>query len=275
MKRDTANATIYVLVVLALTGAATLTLHQLGITDGSTANLLMFLPGLVAIALLALRRQSMRSMGWTVGRIAYWPWALLLPMVALLIWIPLSLLLGTSAPAAPGTKGAALAHDFLRLGRNVAIYLAISVPLALGEEVGWRGYLQPRLVSAFGWFRGLLVLGLVWGLWHVPIYYVMGNYAEYPILGPFVMTPVDNLLAVVPMAWLYVRSGSIWVPTIAHAFADVLWGFSAIVFPPTQDLAHWAILQAIQLVISAVLLSQLMRGTERHPGEVGVRQRIT
>src|SRR5271154_7138246 len=137
MKRDKTNATIYVLIVLALTGAITIAFYHLGITDGSTANLLMFLPGLIAISMLVWRRESLRSMGWGAGRPAYWIGALLLPLLALAIWVPLSLKLGVAAPAAPGSKGAALAHDLLRLGRNFAIYLAISLPLALGEEVGW------------------------------------------------------------------------------------------------------------------------------------------
>jgi uncharacterized protein len=265
VNRDKTEAALFVLAVMALTGASTAGFYYLGITDGSSTNLLMFVPGLVALGLLRWRGESSRSIGWKAGRIAYWIWAFLLPLLALTIWIPVSLKLGTAAPAAPGTKGAALASDFLRLGKNLAIYIAISLPLALGEEVGWRGYLQPRLVRAYGWVFGLIVLGLVWGFWHVPIYYVMGNYADHPIFGPFVMTPIDNLLAVVPMAWLYVRSGSIWVPTIAHAFADVLWGFGGILFPPTQELGHWAVLQVIQLAISVVLLRSLIRRNENSP----------
>jgi hypothetical protein len=68
MNWDKTDAAIYVLVVLTLTGAITAGFYHWGITDGSSANLLMFLPALVALGLLAWRRESLRSMGWEVGR---------------------------------------------------------------------------------------------------------------------------------------------------------------------------------------------------------------
>jgi membrane protease YdiL (CAAX protease family) len=184
-------------------------------------------------------------------------WAILLPTLALAMWVPTSIVLGYAAMApADSTGGALMAHP-LRLLENMAIYLAISIPLAFAEEFGWRGYLQAKVVSEFGLVKGLVVLGLIWGFWHTPIYYVMGNYPEHPILGPFVMTPIDNLMAVVPMAWLYIRSRSIWVPTLTHAFADILWGFSGILFPPNQEIASWVVQQTVQLGFSVVLLMDL------------------
>jgi hypothetical protein len=66
------------------------------------------------------------------------------------------------------------------------ICTAISLPLAFGEEFGWRGYAQAKLVRAFGLVSGLLLLGVIWGFWHTPIYYFMGAYPNHHILGPFV-----------------------------------------------------------------------------------------
>jgi hypothetical protein len=59
------------------------------------------------------------------------------------------------------------------------------------------------------------------------------------------------------MGWLYIRSRSIWVPTFTHAFADVLWGFSGLMFPATQEIRSWALLQAAQVIVSVVLLIDL------------------
>src|ERR1039457_5950744 len=72
------------------------------------------------------------------------------------------------------------------------------------------------------------------------------------------VTGVQTLLFRLPMAWLYIRSRNICVPTFMHAFADVLWGFSGLLFPASNETATWAILQATQVVISAVLLRSLM-----------------
>jgi membrane protease YdiL (CAAX protease family) len=112
-------------------------------------------------------------------------------------------------------------------------------------------------VREFGLLKGLLLLGILWGVWHVPIYYFMGAFPQHPIVGPFVMTPIDNILAVVPMAWLYIRSRNIWVPTLTHAFADIVWSFSSMLFPSHNEIASWAILQSAQLILSIVLLMNL------------------
>lgn len=152
----------------------------------------------------------------------------------------------------------------LRILKNVAFYTVIAIPFAFGEEFGWRGYAQEKFVREFGLLGGLLLLGILWGFWHTPIYYFTDAFKEHPILGPFVMTPIDNILVVIPMGWLYIRSRNIWVPTLAHAFGDVLFGFSDLLFPKHQEIRSWAILQTAQLIISILLLIDL----RSRPGDV-------
>lgn len=235
------------------------------ITNNWAANMLMFVPGLVAAALLLWRRESFRAIGWGLGPGRYWLAAIVLPTIAILVALGVSLLLGYIAPAPVSTPAGTLIGHPLKLLKNMLLYTAISLPLAFGEEFGWRGYAQSRLVRQFGMIGGLLLLGIVWGVWHTPIYYVMHVYPDHLFLGPFVMTPIDNILVVVPMAWLYIRSKNIWVPTFTHAFADVLWGFSGLMFPATHEIQNWAVLQVIQVVISAILLMDLLsRGKDAY-----------
>ena len=228
------------------------------VTSNWAANGLMFVPGLVAAAILLRRREDFGSVGWGFGPWRYWLVGILLPTLAIFIAVTVSLRLGYVAAAPASTPAGGLIVHPVKLLKNMLIYLVISLPLAFGEEFGWRGYAQPRLIRQFGLIAGLLALGIVWGLWHTPIYYDMHVYPDHPFLGPFVMTPIDNILVVVPMAWLYIRSRSIWVPTFTHAFADILWGFSGLMFPATHEIQNWVVLQVIQIVISAVLLMDLM-----------------
>ncbi len=51
-----------------------------------------------------------------------------------------------------------------------------------GEELGWRGYLLPKLMP-LGRVKATLLLGLIWGIWHAPLIAVGFNYPGYPILG--------------------------------------------------------------------------------------------
>jgi len=82
----------------------------------------------------------------------------------------------------------------------------------LGEEVGWRGFALPRMVSRFGLFSASLFLGLIWTFWHLPAHLVASN-------------PVGNLIAqllfTLPLSfiftWLYYSSGeSILIAVLFH-----------------------------------------------------------
>jgi CAAX protease family protein len=270
-KQERREILFYSGAVIATTTLVVACFGPLHITNNWAENALMFIPGLMAVAFLLWRREGFRSVGWGTGPAVYWLWAILLPVVALLLSLPLSIRLGYAALAPVTTGIGRLALDPVKLMEKLAIYTAISLPLAFGEEFGWRGYAQAKLVRAFGLVSGLLLLGVIWGFWHTPIYYFMGAYPNHHIVGPFVMTPVDNILAVIPMGWLYIRSRSIWVPTFTHAFADVLWGFSGLMFPATQEIRSWALLQAAQVIVSVVLLIDLKwrgieaRGTSARP----------
>ncbi|MGD0734295.1 MAG: type II CAAX endopeptidase family protein [Terracidiphilus sp.] len=249
----------YLLVVFITTTAIAACFPLLHITDNWVANALGFLPGIIAIPFFLLRHERIRSIGWGIGNPFLWLWAILFPVAIIAVTLPLTLRLGYAAIAPLTTSAGRVAHDPMRILHNILLYTAIAIPFAFGEELGWRGYAQGKLVREFGLVKGLLILGLVWGFWHSPIYYFTGAYAAHPILGPLIMTPVDNLLVVVPMAWLYIRSRTIWVPVLTHAFADVLWGFSDLLYPKSHELQSWAILQCVQLLVSIALLIDLKR----------------
>ena len=250
---------LYSAAVLVTTIAAVTCLRLLRVTDNWAANALMFVPGIFAAIFLARSPEGFRPVGWNFGRLSDWGLAMLLPSLVLATSLSISIWLGYAAfaPTSPTVKS--LAVHPIKLALKMAIYLAISIPFAFGEELGWRGYAQPRLIRQFGLVKGLFLLGLLWGVWHTPIYYVMGVYPNHPIAGPFVMTPIDNILAVVPMAWFYIRSRNIWLPTFLHAFADILWGFSDLLWPKSHEVQAWALLQAAQLVLSIVMLMDLRR----------------
>jgi membrane protease YdiL (CAAX protease family) len=73
---------------------------------------------------------------------------------------------------------------------NIKIILALSIFLGplfnlifgLGEEIGWRGFLLPRLMP-LGKTKAYIILGIIWGLWHSPIIYAGFNYPGYPMGG--------------------------------------------------------------------------------------------
>ncbi len=91
---------------------------------------------------------------------------------------------------------------------------------ALGEEVGWRGALYPRLKARFGVGKGRLLGGLIWGVWHWPIMILAGyNYGtQYwgaPVLGPlvFCLAPSPSACSLTGCTRRRIASGSPPWPT--------------------------------------------------------------
>ena len=88
----------------------------------------------------------------------------------------------------------------------------------LGEEFGWRAYLQPKLMP-LGGRQAMVWMGLVWGIWHAPIV-AMGhnyglNYPGAPWLGILATTWFMFLLGTF-LGWAALRAGSVWPAVIGH-----------------------------------------------------------
>lgn len=107
-------------------------------------------------------------------------------------------------------------------GTLIALQLA-TIPLgaflnlipALGEELGWRGWLLPKLMP-LGVVPAILISGVIWGLWHAPLILLGYNYPTAPgWLGLTMMVGMCILVGAV-FGWLRLRSGTVWPAALAH-----------------------------------------------------------
>ncbi len=110
----------------------------------------------------------------------------------------------------------------------------INVPFTLGEELGWRAYLLPKLADLYGRRRAILFSGLIWGLWHAPMIAMGHNYGVtywgYPVTG--ILTMVVFCLAAGSFeAYLTFRTNSVWPAAMTHS------GINALAAAPTLFLA--------------------------------------
>ena len=83
-----------------------------------------------------------------------------------------------------------------------------------GEEYGWRYYLQPRLQQKFGPRLGVLVLGVAWGLWHLPLN--LFYYSPETSLQSLASQIIVCVTLGVFFAWAYLKTDNIWIPVLLH-----------------------------------------------------------
>ncbi len=99
---------------------------------------------------------------------------------------------------------------------------------ALGEELGWRGFLYPQLKAGYGRKKGWLLGGVVWGAWHWPLIWLIGyeygfDYVGFPIVGMLLFCVFTVALGIM-CDWLYEKSGSIWLPSLFHGAINAIAG---------------------------------------------------
>ena len=87
-----------------------------------------------------------------------------------------------------------------------------------GEEFGWRGYLQPKLMP-LGGQKAVLLTGVIWGIWHWPVILMGYNYGKdyfgAPFLGPLAMVWFTLSLSII-FGWLTIKAENVWPAVIAH-----------------------------------------------------------
>ena len=102
---------------------------------------------------------------------------------------------------------------------NIAISLAL-FPVFLGEELGWRGYLFPKLKTVMNRPAAYIVCGIIWGIWHTPAIIDGLNfgkdYAGYPYLGILLMCVFCTGTGII-FTWLTEKTNSVYPAAFAHA----------------------------------------------------------
>ena len=171
---------------------------------------LMWTPGLVALALQLRFRGTLRGLGWGFGGWRFWAAGYFVPI----LYAVLTYVLIWASPLAD--------FNFEVLERlRASWYLLIlgsvqSCLFALGEEIGWRGFLVPRLGSFSSFDRTSIVSGLIWAVWHYPLIlfagYDSGAPAWYSILCFTVMVVGISYF----YTWITLESGSVWPAMLLH-----------------------------------------------------------
>lgn len=146
-----------------------------------------------------------------------------------------------------------------------------TVPAA-GEEIGWRGYLQPALTARPGLVPALVLGGVLWGAWHAPVLLLGYNFGLYDLRGVGLMCIACVLLGVW-LGWLRGVSGSVWPAALAHGAFNAAAGLPLLFLPAAGEfdviragplgLSGWIVMAPLALGLVVVTRRAVRRAQRR------------
>ena len=187
---------------------------------------LMWCPALAGMLTLRLNGRSISDLGWKWGQTKYqvrsWYVPILYSSIAYaIVWIFHFGAFGNPEYYDSLTKTMHLGGSpWISIVTGIALMgtygMIRSVSSALGEEIGWRGFLVPELSKTTSFTATSLISGIVWSLWHYPIL-IYGDYnAGTPTWYGLTCFTVMVISISFVFAWMRLKSGSLWTGAILH-----------------------------------------------------------
>lgn len=171
--------------------------------------LVMWCPGVAALGLVALGRSKIRELGLLNSGGISLVWGLVLPFV---ITVPFYML--ASVAGFCGLMPSALKGQIPGL---LVLFLSV-LGRAFGEEIGWRGFLFPRLRKQFSFPVACLITGFIWSAWHYAVI-VQGGYldaTQVPLGAALILFTLGLTGQSFLYGWLRERSASVWPVALFH-----------------------------------------------------------
>jgi uncharacterized protein len=205
---------------------------HVGVGNGMGAALIMWCPGLAAIVTCVLLRIDIASLGWNWRPTRYQVWSYVIPILyALPVYIGVWAVIRGAFGFREFVDSLGTAFGFPRHPAAATLLLAIpayatvgvigGMARTVGEEIGWRGFLLPRLVGQAGFTWGCVLSGCIWAVWHYPVLlfadYNAGTSPAYALACFTLMV----IAAAFIWGWLRLKSGSLWTSAILHASHNV------------------------------------------------------
>jgi membrane protease YdiL (CAAX protease family) len=237
----------------------------------------MWAPGLAAlITNKFIKRQPVSALHLNrLGEKRAYLWAWLVPpflviLTGLLTWLfglgKLDLEFTAIRQALAQAPGGQAINPVMVVAIQAAVALTIgplfNVIFALGEELGWRGFLLPELLPLGQW-KAILLSGTIWGVWHAPVILQGHNYPSQPVLGVFMMI-VFCVLAGTLLSWVYLRTASPWAPALGHGSINAVAGLP-VLFLTGMDITYSGTLASPVAWIPLALFVAWLALTRRLP----------
>ncbi|OZM83910.1 CPBP family intramembrane glutamic endopeptidase [Pseudonocardia sp. MH-G8] len=151
---------------------------------------------------------------------------------------------------------------------GVLAYTLVSGPLS--EEFGWRGFVQPRLRLRYGRVRTAVVMAMVWGPWHLPLFFLVGTgqHAKglFSLQGALFFACLFPLCYTILFVTEHLRGG-VWAAVLVHA----AWNAADALLPAHGDIG--AVVQtAVALAVAGAVAIVWRHGPAEEPDRSGLKR---
>lgn len=206
------------------------------------------LAGVITIALvggrLGILQLLKRLATWRVN-VVWYGVALLGPSV---IWL-LALWIGYV------TDGVLPEPDLTKLSAFIPLFLtALFLGGGFGEELGWRGFMLPKLQERLSPITSSLVIGLIWGAWHAPVFLFAGAERSGGLVSFVLFTILVICLSVI-FTWVFNNSKEgLIIPLLLHASLNATENAFEQIFPAMQDSSGYTFIYGGLILLLALIL---------------------
>jgi CAAX protease family protein len=201
-------------------------------------NLATYITAALTGGLSAVRDLFSRMIRWRVHPIWYVA-ALLLTGILSLVSIGIHIALG-------GTHQVGVLLSLRDLLPSLLFQIFFFL---LTEETAWRGFALPRLQARYSALTASLILGVLWGLWHLPLFFIPGSFqSTVPFIG-FILSAVATTIM---MTWLFNHTrGSVLIAAIFHGATDATIAYSNVM---SGDLRLFWVFIVVQWLAAALII---------------------
>lgn len=193
---------------------------------------LMWCPGIAGLITRLAFRRNLRGLGWGWGATRYQGLSYSLPFLYALVAYAVVWLvdlgdfynqqtLRSVADQVENRFGIVSSSDLMTLGIYVVLVATYVVGkgclYALGEEIGWRGLLVPKLAEVTTLSKTAWLSGIIWAVWHYPLILLVDYRGAGPVWYSLLCFTLLCVTTSFCYAWLRLRSNSLWTAVLMHA----------------------------------------------------------
>lgn len=234
-KRQTLKQVITFIAILSISTSVifiSMFSHDAGHMDIAWSALMMWMPAISAFITSLIYKDRIRNYGWRLNKTKYLGYAYLFPIIVGCIAYGLAWILGVIefyGDEASNYKWVRMlgidtpASVSIGILSKILLASVITLPFALGEEIGWSGFLTRKLLKLTSISKTSLIVGLYWAVWHYPAI-IEGDVYGYG--APLWIALPGFTLVLIGLSffrsYLVSRSKSLWTGSILHVSHNVI-----------------------------------------------------